>query len=190
MDVKNTGMKIILVIAGIGALLLVVAGFSSLYKGRLQKEDAQKTGDIEPVAFAEEYYSDEIDYLGDGEKTKEAMQHMWELTGIQPYLLIRSYDKLLTSEEQMDEWAYHYFVNNYGADKNGCLVVYFPNEDSEKPGYVEVVVGKSLGEDAQVVADGKFGEELNKNRDKITDKDTLFAKAFSETARRLKKVLK
>lgn len=187
-------------IAGLVALVLVVLGvgmvaataflsMGSLPGAKSNKADEKSKSTAQATTFTDECFSDEIELLSDGEKTHGAMKELWEKTKAQPYFLVRAYDFTFASDKDKESWANKFFQNYYN-DPNGVFIVYFPAENAKTDyGYVTVMTGSNLGKETKEKLTETVTAYMTKNWETETDKDALFAGAFEEAAKQLKKIL-
>ena len=69
------------------------------------------------------------------------LKQFWDETGIQPYIILKSYDASLETEDQKIQWATDYYDANFDTE-NIFLYVYFAEEDTDNDvGYMAYANG-------------------------------------------------
>lgn len=115
-------------------------------------------------------------------QTERELKDFYNKTGVQPYIVINSYDPALTTDSEKTEYAEQWYDDNIN---NECsfLYMYFPESNPDDVGYMSYVVGKQAESvmDSDVI--DTFFENLDNNW--YTDKSTddMFYDTFISTAR-------
>ena len=75
-------------------------------------------------AYINDCIIDELDWFKDTSNTSVQLKKFWEETGVQPYIILKSYDAALKTESQKEQWATDYYDANFDTE-NIFLFVYF-----------------------------------------------------------------
>lgn len=90
-----------------------------------------------------------VDQCGWTDNAKAAgasLRKFYDRTGIQPYVLFKSYDSKINTETKKHNWADDYFVKQLGNNPTAVLLVYFCEEDEADDGWCELIIGDQAGE--------------------------------------------
>lgn len=174
----NSKVRFWTVVAVILLLITVIMGF--LYfrnSNQNTREKLQVLNSYDSACIADnEYWFDNVS------STEGRLKDFFNKTGVQPYIVINSFDPDLTSDTEKTAYAEQWYDANID---NECsfLYMYFPESDPDEVGYMSYVVGKQ----AETVMDtdvvDTFWDNLDTNwySDKSTDE--MFYDTFISTAR-------
>ncbi|MCR5784434.1 MAG: hypothetical protein K6G40_02165 [Eubacterium sp.] len=92
-------------------------------------------------AYINDCVIDELGWFENVSKTESRLKEFWEDTGVQPYIIFKSYDSLLDSDSAKEAWAIEYYDENF-TNENIFLFVYFAEEDTDNEvGYMAYANG-------------------------------------------------
>lgn len=133
-------------------------------------------------AYINDCIIDEIGWFDNVSKTESQLKKFWEKTGVQPYIILKSYDSSLTTDAQKEQWTIDYYDDNFTTE-NIFLYVYFAEENTDTDvGYMCYANGLQTSS----VMDSEAVEIFWNNIDAYwyTDlsTDDMFINAFSDTA--------
>ncbi len=125
---------------------------------------------------------DEIGWFDNISKTETRLKEFWEETGVQPYIILKSYDASLTTDEEKEQWTLDYYDENFSAE-NIFLYVYFAEEDTDNDvGYMCYANGRQTASVMDSEAVDIFWGNIDKYWYTDLSTDDLFVNAFTETA--------
>ncbi|GHU40738.1 hypothetical protein FACS1894111_01870 [Clostridia bacterium] len=135
--------------------------------------------------FQHDCIIDEKDWFRDEAKAESGLKSFYDKTGVQPKVLITSYNPDLQTDEQKEAWAKQWYQTNVG-NENTFLYVYFSAADPYTAGYTCHVNGKQVEEvmDPEAVQIFRMYWDRNYN-DKGLDKDDFIIATFDSTADRI-----
>lgn len=134
-------------------------------------------------AYINDCIIDELDWFRNPQKASVELKKFWEETGVQPYIILRSYDETLKNKSQKEQWALDYYDANFDTE-NIFLYVYFAEKDADNDvGYMAYANGfeTSLVMDAEAVE--IFWNYLDRYWTSDMDTDDVFISAFNNTAK-------
>lgn len=115
-------------------------------------------------------------------RTEKELKDFYNKTGVQPYIVINSYNPEFTTDSEKTEYAVQWYDKNID---NECsfLYMYFPESNPDEVGYMSYVVGKQAESVLDTDVIDTFFENLDNNW--YTDKSTddMFYDTFMDTAR-------
>lgn len=132
--------------------------------------------------YIDDCIKDEVGWFKDATATEARLKNFWGKTGVQPYIILKSYDAKLKTDKQKQQWVSDYY-EEYFDTENIFLYVYFAEEDADNvAGFGCYLSGKQ----ASAVMDEETSEIFMDNLDRywVTDlsTDDMFVKAFNDTA--------
>ena len=103
-------------------------------------------------------------------RTEKELKDFYNKTGVQPYIVINSYNPEFTTDSEKTEYAVQWYDKNID---NECsfLYMYFPESNPDEVGYMSYVVGKQAESVLDTDVIDTFFENLDNNW--YTDKSTF-----------------
>lgn len=134
------------------------------------------------TAYTNDCIQDELGYIEEPSKLSRGLQHFYEKTGVQPYIVMKKYDPSLTSDTEKENFSRQYYENNI--DNEGTfLYMYFEDQNPNDVGYMTYVNGKKVSSVMDEEAVEIFWNYID--RYWVDDGLTMtqvFDKAFNQTA--------
>lgn len=129
-----------------------------------------------------------VDEIGWFENTKSAgkrLKTFYDKTGIQPYVVLLSYNSSLTTDEQKDAYADNYYDSHI--DNNASfLFIYFAEENQDGDvGYMTCLHGSQTYEIIDDEALNIFWNYVDMYWDSTMSTDEMFEAVFTKTADRI-----
>lgn len=125
---------------------------------------------------------DEIGWFDNISKTETRLKEFWEETGVQPYIILKSHDASLTTDEAKEQWTLDYYDANFTAE-NIFLFVYFAEEDTDNDvGYMCYAGGMQTSSVMDAEAVDIFWGNIDEYWYTDLSTDDVFVRAFTETA--------
>jgi hypothetical protein len=133
-------------------------------------------------AYINDCIIDELGWFDNRTKTEKELKEFWEQTGVQPYIILKSYDSSLTTNDEKEQWAKDYYDENFDTE-NIFLYVYFAEQDSENDvGYMAYANGYQTSSVMDSEAVEIFWNYIDKYWYSNETTDQVFIKAFNSTA--------
>jgi hypothetical protein len=125
---------------------------------------------------------DELDWFENTKSSGKALKTFYDKTGVQPYVVLLSYDSSLTSDDAKEEYANDYYYKNID-NEDSFLFVYFAEQDQDNEvGYMCYVCGNN----ARTVMDSEavdiFWDYIDSYWYSDMSTDELFETVFTKTA--------
>jgi len=140
------------------------------------------------VAFVNNCIDDQLNWFDNETKTETRLKSFYDKTGIQPYILLKTYDPSLTTDNDKEKWALNYYDNTF-SNENVFLYVYFAEEDQDvEVGYMCYVNGKDAATIMDAEAVDIFWSYIDSYWTQDISTDDLFVYVFDKTAKRIMKV--
>ena len=134
-------------------------------------------------AYINDCIIDELDWFKDTSNTSVQLKKFWEETGVQPYIILKSYDAALTTDTQKEQWATDYYDANFDTE-NIFLYVYFAEEDTDNDvGYMAYANGFQTSTIMDAEAVNIFWSYLDRYWTSDMETDEVFVYTFNNTAR-------
>lgn len=179
---------LVLVLIIVGIISMGAAGSSTSYV-RDTTSVAQTTTVREKLDTGNAYMNDCIDdqlgWFDNVSSTEASLKDFWQETGVQPYIILKSYDESLTTDDAKEDWAVNYYEANFTAEgrEDVFLYVYFAEEDTDNEvGYMTYTNGNQ----SSVVMDSEAVEIFWNYIDfywySDSSTDDLFINVFDKTA--------
>lgn len=179
---------IIFAVIAVGLLFFYMMGSSNDSSGKVVQStiERQKLTDID--AYDNDCIDDEVGWLDNKTRTAQELKYFYDMTGVQPYVVLHRYDPLLTEDVKKEQWAQRYYDENIGVE-NGFLYVYFEEADADKIGYMAYVNGKQTSAVMDSQAVEIFWNYIDKHwQDANLSMDDVLIRTFNETADTIMKV--
>lgn len=128
---------------------------------------------------------DEIDYITNMSATATGLKEFYDMTGMQPYAVFKSYDSSLTSDDMKQSYAEKWYEANISNEAT-ILYMYFEDTDTSVPGYMACIGGsqtKTLWDD---LAQDKFWDFIDMYwamDESVMTTDKLIVQSFVNTGK-------
>lgn len=137
-----------------------------------------------PNAFNADCIVDEEGFFEEPSRTAQRLKTFYDKTGIQPYVVIQSYDPSLKTDAQKEQYAIDYY-DKYIPDENTLLYMYFADADPSSVGYMQTVNGKNIESVMDSQARQIFWDYMDSEWTSDQSTDDLFVNVFDSTADRI-----
>lgn len=166
-----TGISIVLLIC---LIALVFGFFISSNKNTREKLDVLSSYNTNCVI-------DEEGWFDSPTKVGKDLKAFYNKTGVQPYIVVNSYNPDLSTDSVKQEYAQEWYSKNIDNEAT-FLYMYFGESSSNSVGYMAYVSGKQASNvmDSEVVE--KFWSTLDKEWYSDKSSDKLFVDTFTQTA--------
>lgn len=135
------------------------------------------------LSFDSHCIVDEIGWFDSVTSTGTKLKTFYDLTGIQPYIVLLDYHSELITESQKEAYAQDYYEEHIDNEAT-FLYMYFAEEDIDNEvGYMCYVNGRQVDSVMDEEAVNIFWEYLDQNWYSDLSTDTLFTDVFERTAR-------
>ena len=139
------------------------------------------------IGFQNECVIDQDNWFTNIPKVEKDLKRFYDITGVQPMVLITAYNADLSSDSQKQDWAKEWYQNNIHNEET-FLYVYFGESNPDAVGYMCYVNGKRASSVMDPEAVDIFWAVLDKNYyDDSLDTETFITKTFNSTADRIMK---
>lgn len=134
-------------------------------------------------AYINDCIIDELGWFNNTSKTAARLKEFWEETGVQPYIILRAYDPVLTTDAQKEQWATDYYDANFDTE-NIFLFVYFAEENTDNDvGYMAYANGYQTTSVMDSEAVDIFWGYIDRYWYTDAETDDVFVNAFNNTAK-------
>ena len=170
--------KRLIAIVSVFALILSLSVNSFALEKREKIESSEK--------FISECVTDEPGWLASEEETGEGLEDFYELTGVQPWLLLMDYDESIISEDDRVDFTENYYLDNFLVDDREDVYLFVCFNDAD--GAMSYTCSYA-GDEAEKVMDDEATDILIDYIDTLwvepISTDELFCRAFTLTAESL-----
>lgn len=183
---KTDPFKILcLFCVGLFFVVLMICSFAMMFsslgsKGLVSTKNRTKLE--HPVAYDNNNVIDELGYIDDPSKLSKDLQNFYNTTGVLPYVVLKSYDESLISDEEKTAYAEQYYderIKNEGS----MLYMYFEEPNPDDVGYMSYVNGTAVASVMDAEAIDIFWSYLDTYWvDENLSMDEVFVKTFDQTA--------
>lgn len=137
------------------------------------------------VAYQNNCIVDELGWFDNIPRTERDLQNFYNRTGIQPCIVLKSYDSSLRSDDQKEAFANAWYDDNI--DNEGTfLFMYFAEQDADYDvGYMCYVNGKQITSVMDAEAVEIFWAYLDNAWYSDMSTDDMFVTVFDNTAKRI-----
>lgn len=165
---------ILFIIMLICSIISVAAFFISSNRNTREKLDVLSSYNTNCVIDNEGWF----DSVSSVEKN---LKSFYDKTGVQPYIVINSYDSDITSDEEKIDYSNEWYSENIDNEAS-FVYMYFAESDPDTVGYMTYVTGKQASSvmDSEVI--DKFWSTLDKEWYSDKSSDDLFISTFNKTA--------
>ena len=168
---------VLFLVFGIGGCSGIPVISSLFSKNTVQRQPLETS-----QAYIDDCIVDELGWFEDEKATEAQLRDFWKETGVQPYILMKSYDPALTSTADKEQWAVDYYDTNFDAD-NIFLYVYFAEEDADNEvGYMAYAVGTQAATIMDTQAVDVFWDNMDRYWYQDGSLDDVMVKTFDNTA--------
>lgn len=186
---SHTGI-IIAVLAVILVVLLIVgfgaggdSGASSV-SGDIPASTANRTKVDNPNSYDMDDVVDETHWISSLSTTERGLKAFYEKTGIQPYVVLKSYDASLTTDSEKNAYAEQYYDEHID-NGTSLLFMYFAEKDADTVGYMALISGNQAEAVMDTEAKDIFWAYLREYWYSDMSMDDVIIKAFDSTASRI-----
>lgn len=173
-------------------IMIIFCGCAVAFVGESVKE-RQEYGDVQSTivrqkletqnAYINDCIIDELGWFSDPTKMSVNLKQFWDETGIQPYIILKSYDASLETEDQKIQWATDYYDANFDTE-NIFLYVYFAEEDVDNDvGYMAYANGYQTSSVMDSEAVSIFWGYIDRYWYTDMETDDVFISVFQNTAK-------
>lgn len=170
---------------GLFFVVLMICGFAMIFsslgsKGLVSIKNRTKLE--HPVAYDNDNIIDELGYIDDPSKLSTDLQNFYNTTGVLPYVVLKSYDESLTSDEEKTAYAEQYY-DEHIKNEGSMLYMYFEEPNPDDVGYMSYVNGTAVASVMDAEAIDIFWSYLDTYWvDENLSMDEVFVKTFDQTA--------
>lgn len=175
-------------------VLFVVLAFASVFFSTMSSGSGSNSSSVavstrnreklnSGISFDSSCIVDEIGWFDSVASTGRQLRTFYDMTGIQPYIVLLQYHPELAAESQKEAYALDYYENNIDNEAT-FLYIYFAEKDVDNNvGYMCYVNGKQVDSVMDSEALDIFWGYLDRNWYSDMSTDELFENAFTQTAR-------
>lgn len=132
------GGLVIVIFIVLGFLLSIGQGFADTPKSTRNREPIEAA-----AAYTNDCVVDELGWIEQPQKLAKELQYFYKKTGVQPYIVMRSYDASLTTDVEKEAYARAYY-DQYIDNEGTFLYMYFGEPNDTTVGYMAYVNGKAV----------------------------------------------
>ena len=166
-------------------ILLIWAGSSFMQNaGSITRSTVDREKLDVSVGYDSNNIIDSESWFNNVTKTEKRLKNFFEETGVQPYIVINSYNPDLSTDAEKEKFAKGYYEETFGAS-NGFMFMYFPESNPNTVGYMYVVVASGASTVMDSEAQEIFWNYIDKYWVKDMSSDDMFVKVFDSTADRI-----
>lgn len=137
---------------------------------------------LENTYYENDVITDQIGWFDNEVKTEQKLKEFYNLTGVQPKIILKSYDPLLVTDLQKEEWAKNYYEENIN-NEHTFLYVYFAERNiDEDVGYMYYINGKQVESIMDAEAIEIFWKYIDRHWYSNMSTDDLFTTVYIDTA--------
>ncbi len=173
----------------LGAMLLsfaVIGVISSTdhSSGSYAQPELSRTAVETVVPYNSDCVVDEIHWLNNADKLGRDLEKFYDLTGCQPYLILRSYDASMKTDADREAWARQFYDENFADAPNTLMYVYFCDKADEGKGNDVIWVGPESVKVFDSEVQDLFWDTLDRlwTSWDTNDNDGMYRTVFMDTA--------
>lgn len=166
---------LIIVLAAFGGAMNSCSGTTGVGKSTIQRER------LDGVSYTHDCIVDELGYVENVSWLGKQLKGFYDKTGVQPYIVLHSYDSALRTDADKEAWAKAYYDDHISGEGT-FLYVYFEDPDPNEIGYMYYVRGRQVSSVMDDEAAGIFWNYLDKYWVTDLSMDEVFARTFNDTA--------
>lgn len=136
------------------------------------------------IAYNADCIVDEENFFDNPQKTGQRLKAFYDKTGVQPEIVIKSYDSKLKTDEQKQKYAEKYYdehINN----EDTFLYMYFADADPNAVGFMSTVNGKNVQSVMDDQAVSIFWDYMDSEWTSDQSTDDMFVDVYTKTADRI-----
>lgn len=134
-------------------------------------------------AYINDCVIDELGWCDNISSIETNLKTFWKETGIQPYILLKSYESDVSTTSEQEAWASEYYEENFSDRTDVFLYIYFAAEDADN---VEGYNYYEMGAQCSAIMDSEameiFWNYLDKYWYSDLSMDKLLINTFNDTA--------
>lgn len=135
-----------------------------------------------PVPFQNDCIEDELGWIENTGRLSRDLQEFYDKTGVQPYIVMKSYDPSLTSNEEKEAYTQQWYEEHIDNEYT-FLYMYFEEESDDEIGYMTYVNGKAVSSVMDAEAVNIFWTYIDRYWvDESLSMDQVFEKTFDSTS--------
>ncbi len=184
---RSSGAATVILVIVFMFLLLMIMGLFGCSSSQEPTNDYNREKFNNPIAYNADCIVDELGFFVDPEETGERLKTFYDLTGVQPYIVISETVPGVYTDAQLEQYAKNYYKNNID-NQNTFLYMYMGDSnfsEDDAPGDMVVYRGnniKSVMDDAAV---NIFWDYMDQEWRSDLETDDLFVKVYDQTAKRI-----
>lgn len=134
------------------------------------------------ITYQNDCIIDELGWFDNITRTERELQHFYNETGVQPYIVLKAYDSTLVTDSEKDAYAEAWYTENI--DNEGTLLyMYFAEEDTDNDvGYMTLINGKQISSVMDSEAIEIFWNYMDNQWYGDASTDDMFVNVFTKTA--------
>ncbi len=176
--------------SGLGTLIACLIVFAVVIFSffMIASDDSDVTSTINrekienPIPYDNNCIKDELGYIENQGKLSKNLKNFYNKTGIQPYIYLKSYDEILTSDSQKDNYAQNWYEQNID-NEDTFLFIYYEDQNPNEIGYMAYVNGKQVTSVMDSEAVNIFWNYIDRYwTDDSLSTVEVFTKTFNSTA--------
>ena len=166
-------------------ILLIWAGSSFMQNaGSITRSTVDREKLDVSVGYDSNNIIDSESWFNNVTKTEKRLKNFFEETGVQPYIVINSYNPDLSTDAEKEKFAKGYYEETFGVS-NGFMFMYFPESNPNTVGYMYAVVASGASTVMDSEAQEIFWNYIDKYWVQDMSSDDMFVKVFDSTADRI-----
>lgn len=168
-------------------LMALVVSCSTMTSPVIPDSTVNRKALEDPAPFQNDCIIDELGWFDDGSDMGAAsrrMQHFYNKTGVQPYVVLKEYMPGMDTDEQKEYYAQTWYDVNID-NEDTFLYMYFAEEDPDQIGYMVYVNGKRVTSIMDSEAVNIFWAVVDRYWETDMPTGDMFASIFIETADRI-----
>lgn len=181
-------LTVILVVFAVMLLLTLMSGDLGTDTGSGTKSTIERHKLTDVASYDSKCVADQLGWFDSATQTGKDLKTFYDQTGVQPYVIFKSYESALTTDNEKQAWAKAYFDEYIDRD-NAFLLVYFaePNAASDA-GYMCQVSGSQTKSIMDSEALNIFWNNIDRYWSGSYTTDEVITKAYSDTASTIMRV--
>lgn len=134
------------------------------------------------TAYQNDCIVDELGWFDNISQTERDLQYFYKKTGVQPYIVLKSYDNTLSTDSEKEAYSEEWYTEHI--DNEGTLLfMYFAEEDTDNDvGYMTLVNGTQISSVMDSEATEIFWNYLDNQWYSDASTDDMFVNVFTKTA--------
>ncbi|EFA22897.1 sodium pump decarboxylase, gamma subunit [Bifidobacterium gallicum DSM 20093 = LMG 11596] len=137
------------------------------------------------ISFTTDCITDQIGWVSNPTATCKNMKDFYSKTGLQPMVLLKSYDSSLKTDDEKYDYAQQYYTDHI-TNEGSVLYVYFAEQDEENDvGYMALINGKQAGAVMDAEARDIFWAYLDSYWYSDMDMGDVLSTTYNNTANRI-----